>query len=526
MRIAALDLGSNSFHLLVAEARLDGSFSVLATDKEMLRLGDVVARTGYIDHDDAERAIEVVARFRAIAEAQRCDEIVAIGTAALREALNGATFVERVRARTGVEVKVIDGLEEARLIFSAVRSSVLIDKPPALCADLGGGSLELVVGDRTTLAFATSLRLGVGRLTAELLRTDPPSLKDRARLERRIDAELAPVLTQVREYGPRMLIGSSGTFMTIARMAAALRDGVVPDVINQLTVGTPELAELAQEIYRLPADDRQKLPGCDPRRAELLPAGMSVLGALLRGVELDQLTVSEWALREGIVINAIGRHDPAELGDDPRALRRASVLSLCRRSSWRQRHARQVAAVATSLFDATSELHGLSATDRELLELGALLHDVGEHISRTDHDKHTAYIIENGGLRGFDPAEIRILATMGRYHIRGTPRPSFAPFGALDLEERRRAVALSALLRLADALDATHTSAVESIEVGLRRGEMTLVVHARGEAELEAWQVRRKQELFERTFAVSLELGIVSTARNEYEQFEGEAGLG
>ncbi len=526
MRIAALDLGSNSFHLLVAEARLDGSFSVLATDKEMLRLGDVVARSGYIDHDVAEQAIEVVGRFRAIAEAQRCDEIVAIGTAALREALNGGTFVERLRARTGVEVKVIDGLEEARLIFAAVRASVLIDKAPALCADLGGGSLELMVGDRSSLAFATSLRLGVGRLTAELVRTDPPSQKDRARLERRIDAELTPVLEQVRELEPGMLIGSSGTFVTIARMAAALRDGVVPDAINQLTVGSQELGELAELIFSLDAEERQRLPGCDARRSELLPAGMSVLEALMRQAGLCRLTVSEWALREGIVISTIGRHDRTELGDDPRALRRASVLSLCRRSSWRQRHARQVASIATSLFDATAELHGLSGTDRELLELGSLLHDIGEHISRTDHDKHTAYLIEHGGLRGFDPEEIRILATLGRYHIRGTPRPSFPPFGALDAEGRRRAVGLTALLRLADALDATHTSSVESIEVGVRRGEVTLIVHAHGEAELEAWQTRRKQELFERTYGVSLELGVVSVVRAEYDQFAEEAGLG
>ena len=526
MRIAALDLGSNSFHLLVAEARLDGSFTVLATDKEMLRLGDVVARTGYIDNEDAERAIEVVARFKAIAESQRCDEIVALGTAALREALNGAAFVERVRARTGIEVKVVDGLREAELIFTAVRASVLIDRAPAFCADLGGGSLELMVGDRSALVFATSLRLGVGRLTAELVRSDPPSQKDRARLERRIESELEPKLEEVRELSPGMLIGSSGTFVTIARMAAAIRDGVVPDAINQLTVGEEELDELAQLVFDLDAEERQRLPGCDARRSELLPAGMSVLRALMQGTKLPELTVSEWALREGIVISTIRRHDPAELGDDPRALRRSSVLSLCRRSSWRQRHAREVASLAVALFDATAELHGLSPTDRELLELGALLHDIGEHISRTDHDKHTGYLIENGGLRGFSPDEIRLLATLGRYHIRGTPRPSFRPFGALDAEWRRRAVALVSLLRIADALDATHTCVVDRIEVGIRRGEVTLVVHARSEAELEAWQVRRKQELFEKTFHVAFELGVESSGRREYDALADGTGLG
>ncbi len=527
MRIAALDLGSNSFHLLVAEVRLDGSFSVLASDKEMLRLGDVVARTGYIDGEAAERAIATVARFKAIAESQRCDEIVALGTAALREALNGAAFAKRVRARTGVEVDVVDGLREAQLIFSAVRSSVLIDRPPALCADLGGGSLELMVGDGASLSFATSLRLGVGRLTAEVVRSDPPGAKDRARLERRVADELAPVLEHIAGFGPKMLIGSSGTYATIARMATALRDGAVPASVNQLRVDRALIGELAERIFALDTESRQRLDGCDTRRSELLPAGVTVLTELMDRSGLDELTMSEWALREGIVIAAIGRRDPAELADDPRALRRASVLALCRRSSWRQRHARQVASIATALFDASAELHGLSETDRELVELGSLLHDIGEHISRSDHDRHSAYLVENGGLRGFDPDEIRILATLGRYHIKGTPRAGFAPFGALGSSERRRAVALVAILRIADALDATHTSVVDSIEVGLRQGEMTLVVHARGEAELEAWMVRRKQELFEKTFAVSLELGVLSSARREWDgQYAEGSGLG
>lgn len=508
MRIAALDLGSNSFHMIIVEARLDATFVPLVREKEMLRLGDLVARTGEIGEEAQVDAIEVIRRFSAIADANHADEVVALGTAAIREALDGGEFVDRVRQETGIAIKVVDGTREAELIFTAVRSSVLIDPGPALVADLGGGSLELIVGDRAEIGVATSVPLGVGRLTAEIS-SDPPSEKDLRKLRDWVADELDTAFDEVVALRPRQLIVSSGTFLALVRMAAERRDGVVLDSVNQLTVGRTELEALFEEIYAMTTAERAKLPGAEPRRAELLPAGAVVLDYLLTESGLDEVTASDWALREGIVLDAIGAHDVVELLDDPRALRRWSVLSLCRRSNWRQPHARQVAHLALSLFDATAELHHLGNDDRELLELGALLHDIGEHVSREDHDRHTAYLIENGGLRGFSPQEVRILATMGRFHVRGTPKSSFDAFADLPEDERSRSVELTAILRLADALDASHRARVlELAAAPLGAGrELTITIHVSGDAALELWTVRRKQELFERIFAA--ELGFV-----------------
>ncbi len=540
MRIGALDLGSNSFHLLVVEARLDGSFVPLAREREMLRLGDLVARTGSIGPEAMDRGIEVIRRFRSVCEAQRADEIVALGTAALREAVDSVLFVDRVREETGVTIQVVDGLREAELIFTAVRSSVLIDPGPALVADLGGGSLEIMVGDRGGLAFAASVRLGVGRLTAELVTSDPPSANDRERLVERVRGELAGVLDEALEAKPVMLIGSSGTFISIARMAAAHRDGVAPSRINQLSVSATDIAAVSRRVFSSTAAERARLAGSDARRAELLPAGFAVLEQLMEASSLDELTVSEWALREGIVLAAIGAHDRAELAEDPRALRRSSVLALCRRSNWRPRHGRQVALLAGELFDGTAELHGLGPDSRELLELAALLHDIGEHVSRHGHDRHTAYLVENGGLRGFSPAEVRKLAVLGRYHVRGTPKASFEPFDALDAADRAEVTTLVALLRVADALDATHASLVEHVGLepasvprpggradspaGLR--QLDLVVEGHGDVELELWSVRRKQELFEKVFECDLGLRLVRLRRVPYDPDRaGGAGL-
>ena len=232
----------------------------------MLRLGDVVAREGALTEDAIGVAIETVRRFKTIADLQHADEIVAMATAAMRQARNGPEAAERIEAATGVRIQVVSGIREAQLVFDAVRGSVLIDPGPALCADLGGGSLELSVGDRFGLTYATSLHLGVGRLTAECVRTDPPSRKDRARLKDQISKSLAEVLEDVLACGPKVLIGTSGTLCALARGAAARRDGNVPYSVNQLTVTGRELAALAEVIYELPTDERGRLPGIDARR--------------------------------------------------------------------------------------------------------------------------------------------------------------------------------------------------------------------------------------------------------------------
>jgi len=228
VRIAALDLGSNSFHLLVVETRRDGSFVPLAREKEMLRLGDVVAREGRLTDEAIEAAIDTIRRLKTIADVQHYDEIVAMATAAMRQAANGPEAAERIEAATGVAIQVVSGIREAQLVFEAVRASVLIDPSPALCADLGGGSLELSVGDRFGLTYATSLHLGVGLLTTEYVRTDPPTKKDRARLREQISKSLDEVLEDILACGPKLLIGTSGTFCALARGAAARRDGIVP----------------------------------------------------------------------------------------------------------------------------------------------------------------------------------------------------------------------------------------------------------------------------------------------------------
>lgn len=507
MRIAALDLGSNSFHLLAVEAHPDGSFEPLLKEKVMLRLGDSLTGEGHIPDALADEAVETAQRLCSLAASEGCEEIVVCATSALREAENGSEVVTRIEDTTGLDVRVINGRDEARLTFAAIRASIALPVRPALCFDLGGGSLEVMVGDGAGLLWSTSVKLGVGRLSAELVRNDPPTKGDRRRLRERIRAVLAPVAQAVADFDPVLAVGSSGTFCDLARMIAATRSGgSVPLSVNHLTVTRDELVALQEQVCALDADARRRLPGLESRRVELIVAGATIAVEASELFGLDELTVSDWALREGMVLEAIGRHDVIEWSGDPAPMRRASVEELARRCSWDEAHARQVAALASEIFDRTLPVHRMTTDDRELLEYAGLLHDIGEHVSTIAHHKHTAYLIQHGRLRGFAPDEVLALAALARYHRNSDPKPHHEPFASLAPLEQERVTKLSAILRLADGLDRGHCSAVEDIDVDVADDHVVLRVEGRGDVDLEIWGARRKRALFERLYGRRLDV--------------------
>jgi exopolyphosphatase/guanosine-5'-triphosphate,3'-diphosphate pyrophosphatase len=505
MRIAALDLGTNSFHLLIAEVHPDGTFTPLMREKEMLRLGDHVSRKGLIPPDAAEQAVATVQRMKMLADAAETSEVVACATSAIRIAVNGCDLVDRIERETGVEVDVINGLTEAGLIFGAVRASVLLEPAPALCFDLGGGSLEVMVGAASGLLWATSNNLGVARLTADFVHSDPISKADRRALREHLTSTLSPVAEFAGRFEPKLVVGSSGTLEDLARMVAARRDGDVPVSLNQLAFTRDEFLSLHDDIMSSKASERRKMEGLEPRRVDLIVAGSMFLAAAMEVFDFDEMTVSEWALREGILLDAIGHHDPADWTDDPRAIRRASVQSLARRCSFPEEHSRQVARLALDLFDQTAELHELDATDRALLEYAALLHDIGEHVAHDGHHLHAAYLIQHGRLRGFTPQEVALLGALGRWHRRGDPRATdeLAPV-APDDEKRLRK--LAALLRIADGLDRSRNQAVDAIDVRVGPSLVMIRLSADRDTELEQWATHRKRDLFEKVFGRELEV--------------------
>jgi len=506
MRIAAMDLGTNSFCLLVVDAHPDRTFVPLIKDKDMLRLGDAVSREGRVPEAMADRAVATVARFRALATGAGTEEILACATSAIREADNGGELVDRMEREAGVKVRVISGHEEAALIFGAVQASVVIDPGPALCLDLGGGSLELMVGDSAGLRWSSSVRLGAARLAAELVTSDPPTADDLRRVRKRVTGVLAPLTDEVARHHPSMAVCTSGTFCDLARMVAAGRAGGVPLSVNQLRFSRDELTAVHEQLIRLRATDRAKLDGLESRRADIAPVGSTLLLTAMELFGFESVTAGEWALREGIILDAIPRHAAADWTGEPKAIRAASVLQLCRRCNWDEAHGRQVARLALDLFDQTHPLHRLGPDDREMLEYASLLHDIGEHVATSAHHKHTAYLIQHGRLRGFSPEEVDVLTAIARAHRGGGPRASHEPFGSLDPATRDRVARLAALLRVADGLDRGRAGAVKRIGVVLDGPRVRLAVGSEVDIELEMWGARRKRPLFERLFDCRLEV--------------------
>jgi exopolyphosphatase/guanosine-5'-triphosphate,3'-diphosphate pyrophosphatase len=517
MRIAALDLGSNSFHLLVADVHPDGTFESLTREKEMLRLGDEVSRHGYIRPPVADRAVASVLHLRRIADADGASEILAKATSAIRTAENGSDLVDRIEHEAGVRVEVISGLEEARLIFSAIRASVVIDPGPAICFDLGGGSVEIMVGDAGGLRFAVSEPLGVGRLTAELVEHDPLTKADRKRLEERLRSTLAPLAAEVAPLRPRMAVGTSGTLDDLATMVVAARTGTAPASSNGLRIRRDEFLQLHERILAMKASERRRLPGLEPERAELLPAGSTFLAVAMDLFAMEELTVSDWALREGIVLDAVQVHDPADWSDDPRAIRRAAVAGLARRCSSDVAHTTRVTQLGLSLFDQTIPLHGLGPRDRELLEYAAMLHDIGQHVSRKGHQRHAAYLVDHAHLRGFAPDEVAFLSALVRHHRKGDPKPSEERYGALTEADRERVRKLAAILRVADGLDRGRRGAVTGVDVELGSQLVLLRLHADGDPELSLWGARRRRDLFEKVFGRELELVVSAVTSDRHD---------
>lgn len=495
-RVAALDLGSNSFHLLVADVRGDGTVTPVLREKEMLRLGDTVARTGGI----GERLGEVVAtlrRLKALIEGTGATSIVTCATAAIRDAHDREEVVERIAAETGLEVRVIAGEEEARLIFEAVRASVVLEPPPAVCLDLGGGSLEVNVGTVSDLLWSRSLPLGVARLTALAVESDPPSKRDIKRLRAAIAEHLDPVLDEITALEPQMLVGTSGTLCDLAAIATHQHSGIVPSSLNQVVVGRDELQDVHDRLAHMTTDERRQVAGLEPRRAEVVVAGTTLLLTALDAFGLKTMTAGEWALREGMLLETAGRFMPAHA----RAMRRASVVDLGRRYGWPESHSRHVAALAVSLFDQTAELHGLDDWAREMLEHAALLHDIGAHVSAVGSDRHTAYLIEHGRLRGFDPGEVAILACLGRFHRRGRPGTDFPPYDLLRPERRLVVDMLAAILRLAHGLDHGRSGAVDGVRVDVDKDPIVVRITAPNtDADLELWGAQRSGKRFAQAF--------------------------
>jgi exopolyphosphatase/guanosine-5'-triphosphate,3'-diphosphate pyrophosphatase len=497
VRCSVLDLGSNSFHVLVAD--LDGATLVpVEREREMLHLGRSVAQHGRLPEPDVVRAERVVAHLTALARRSGSDEHLAVATSALRDADNTAEVLARLSAAGGTRVRTLAGDEEARLAYLGVRASVAIAAEPTLVLDLGGGSLELAVGAGAEVSVAASVPLGVSRLSA-LVTHDPPHERDLAELHARVDDALAPLRDHVVGAAPRATVVVGGTVRALARVVAAADAVWLPTTTNQLRVPTATLERIRDRLSTIDLEARRDVPGMKTRRADHLHIAAEVLVRVLEHLGVDAVTVSDWGLREGLLLDAHGVEAPPTGSE----LRRAEIARLRRTFATDDRHLDHLAGLAGRLFDDLVDVHGLTTADRELLLHAVRLHDVGERVALRRHPVHGAYLVTNAELRGFAPEEIAILATLVRFHrSRGidASHPPFAALGAVDQARTRR---LLPLLQVAARCDRTRDRATRAIAVARGRDGITLqpVGSPLSVAPLE---LDRTADLFERIYGVPL----------------------
>jgi exopolyphosphatase/guanosine-5'-triphosphate,3'-diphosphate pyrophosphatase len=516
MRIAAIDIGTNSLHMIVVRVRPDLSFEIIDREKEMVRLGagglDGRALTPEVMH----AALQVLSKFRRLAESHRVDRIIAVATSAVREAENGGEFLHAVTQQTGIRARVIAGTEEARLIHLAAVYGVGSASEATVVVDIGGGSVEITRGVGSTVEMGRSFKLGVIRLTERFVKSDPLVPRDERKLVKHIDAEAGEFLDEIAHAGFDRVIGTSGTILSLGGIATGLQGRSTGPMLRNRRVSAKALRRAKKQLVELSLEKRLRVPGLEPRRADLSVAGAVLLDAIVRRLGAEDITLCDMSLREGLVLDYIARHRK-EIAQADRYpdIRRRSVVELAERCNYWPEHATQVARLAMAIFEETRAVHGLTDREREWLEYAALLHDIGVHISYEGHHKHSYYLIKNGDLRGFEPEEVDAMALVARYHRRATPKNRHEEYAHLPRKRRQTVRTLAAILRLAESLDRSHSQSLSGVELHDRGEDALLQIRTSGDAELELWAAARHAAPFERMIGKPLRVEISGHAYAE-----------
>ena len=515
MLFGAIDVGTNSIHLIVVE--LDAAFDtsrVVYKAREMVRLGsDDALERGHLSRRAMDRGVEAIARFAEAAQARGATRIRAVATSAVRETDNGEEFRAMVEARVGLRLEILDGNEEARLIHLGVVNGYPLYDRVACIVDIGGGSTEFVVADGDQPYLVDSVKLGSLRLYDAYLRGRADPLRAARRLDEHINELLAPLAERIRPYRLDLALGTSGTIMGLAAVDAAAR-GLTVKRVHGYALTRPRLEALQSEMLEMSESERRRMPGMNPRRADIIVAGNAVLIAALTLLGREELIVCERALRDGVVVDLAQRDRAiAQRFGDERAQRLGAVERLAQRYEHLGGHQRHVARLALVLFERLASLHGLAPADRDLLWAAAILHGIGRFIAQSGHHKHAAYLIRNSVLDGWRDDERLLVAQVARYYRKAMPKPAHLEYAELAAGDRHRVDVLASLLRIADGLEIGHLGTVTDVGADLEEDGVRITAQAESDVSGEVEAAMQKADLFERTFGLPLTIDAVEGVR-------------
>jgi exopolyphosphatase/guanosine-5'-triphosphate,3'-diphosphate pyrophosphatase len=504
VRVAAIDIGSNSVRQIVADVSADGTIRVVDEMKAAPRLGAGLSASGDLDPAAVDRAVEAITRMHTLAGQLGASRIEAVATSAVREASNGSAFIARVREATGLRIRVLSGQQEARLTFRSALAHFELGAGRAVVLDIGGGSLEVALSADGLVESLESLPLGAIRMTEAFL-TGDAGRKQVAALRKAVRKTLRGQLPY-REWRGAQVIGSGGTFTNLAGMHLARQGVATARTTHGTTIARAELEHVLEWLQDMPASERATVPGLNPARADIIVAGLAVAAETMARFEARELVVSAYGIREGLLLET-ARVSPAVV--DPGVARERSVREFAERSHYEEHHARQVQRLALQLFDTLGPRLGCEPGDRVILADAALLHDVGYHISYNKHHKHSYHLILHADFLGMNPEEQVAIANIARYHRGPRPKKKHRNFGGLDGAIRDRIERLAAILRVADGFDRGHVGTVEKIKVRWldRALRLTPVPTSHTHSlRLELWGASRKSDLLARVAGLPVEV--------------------
>jgi exopolyphosphatase/guanosine-5'-triphosphate,3'-diphosphate pyrophosphatase len=501
--VSFIDIGTNSVRLLVVRLNPNHSYTILSRQKQQVRLGEGEFEEEEIQADAIGRLTNVCRMFTDLARTFSTDEFVAVATSAMREATNQGAILHLLRQEAQLDVRVISGQEEARLIYLGVASGISIEERQAFFIDIGGGSTEIAVGGERSYQYLESFRLGAIRLSnlyfpSGTTGSVPPD--QYKRVQHHIRDTIINSVKKLRGMNPALAIGSSGTIMNLAEIA---QKALYPNTGSSETVLTfRDLQTVIGLLCSLPLEQRRKVPGMNPERADIIIAGAAILEIFMKELGIDAITTTGRGLQDGLLVDYLSRMDAFPLLGDL-SPRQRSVLQLGRSCGINEVHARTVTSLVLELFDSAKilHLHNFGDTERELLEYATFLHDIGSFISYTNHHAHSYYIIKNSELLGFDQKEIAFMANIARFHRKKAPRKKDPEVMELESREREALRVLTTFIRLSESLDRSHAALIQHVKFSRDDQEhVHLEVLARGDCQLEIWGVEAERKAFEKIF--------------------------
>ena len=512
--VAFIDIGTNSVRVLVVRLNPNHSYTILTRQKQQIRLGE-----GEFEHDEIlpeaiERLVMVCRKFNDLARSFNTEEFVAVATSAMREAANQHEILHLLRQEAQLDVRVISGKEEARLIYLGVASGIHLGDRKAFFIDIGGGSTEISIGGERGYSYLESFRLGAIRLSSLY----PPDKADGVispsllrKIQHHVRNAIVRSSARIQKETFDCAVGSSGTIINIAEIAQkVLHPGTVP---ADTGISVKDLGRVIDLLCSHPLEQRKKIPGINPERADIIIPGAVILETFMKELSLDIIVTTGRGLQDGLLADYLSRMDAFPLLGEL-SPRQRSVLQLGRSCGINEVHARTVTALVLELFDSAKELgiHSYGTKERELLEYATFLHDIGSFISYTNHHAHSYYIIRNSELLGFDEKEIEFMANIARFHRKKAPRKSDFGIDEIVGRELESLRFLATFVRLGETLDRSHTALIQHVRFSrVDDKTVNLEVIARGDCQLEIWGIESERKAFEKIFGRKLAFEVIDS---------------